>query len=91
MVIAESEIGEDQKEVSAPKSPWKTPVVDGNGSDVSVMMGTESWPALSDAQRTKNSETAAKLDDTPAAVRASGEAASRSPPMQVNLSCNYGF
>ncbi|XP_054798502.1 la-related protein 1A [Prosopis cineraria] len=82
MVIAESEIGEDQKEVNAPKSPWKTPVVDGNGSDVAVMMGAESWPALSDAQRLKNSETAAKLEDASAVVPISGEAASRPPPMQ---------
>ncbi|KAK4279252.1 hypothetical protein QN277_016981 [Acacia crassicarpa] len=82
MVIAESEIGEDQKEVIAPKSPWKTPTVDGNGNDVSVMMGTESWPALSDAQRPKNSETAAKLEDTSVAVGISGETASRPPSMQ---------
>lgn len=91
MVIAENEISEDQKEVNGPKSPWKSPVVDGNGTDVTVMMGTESWPALSDAQRPKNSETASKLEDTSAAVPISGEVASRPPPMQVNLSYLYSF
>lgn len=97
MVIAETEIGEDQKGVNAPKSPWKTPVVDGNGRDVAVMMGTESWPTLSDAQGPKNSENAAKLEDTAskgdgiaATKPISGEVTSRPPPVQVSLSplCN---
>lgn len=80
MVIAENEIGEDQKEIGAPKSPWKTPTVDGKGGDVSVMMGTESWPRLSDAQRPlKNLETAA------ASVSSAGEIASRPSSMQVSM------
>ncbi|KAG4382241.1 hypothetical protein JHK82_038760 [Glycine max] len=79
MVIAENEIGEDQKEIGAPKSPWKTPTVDGKGGDVSVMMGTESWPRLSDAQRPpKNLETAAAA----ASVTSAGEIAPRPPSMQ---------
>ncbi|XP_027329145.1 la-related protein 1A isoform X2 [Abrus precatorius] len=84
MVTAENEIGEDQKEVSAPKSPWKTPTVDGNGGDVSVMMGTESWPALSDAQRPKCLETVAatKPEDAPVSVASAAEIAPRPPSMQ---------
>ncbi|KAG5064552.1 hypothetical protein JHK85_005735 [Glycine max] len=79
MLTADNEIGEDQKEIGAPKSPWKTPTtVDGKGGgDVSVMMGTESWPRLSDAQRPlKNLETAA------ASVSSAGEIASRPSSMQ---------
>ncbi|TKY57085.1 La-related protein 1A [Spatholobus suberectus] len=84
MVTAENEIGEDQKEIGAPKSPWKTPTLDGKGGDVSVMMGTESWPALSDAQRPKNLETAAA-----ASVSSAGEVAPRPPSLQkVNGSGN---
>jgi len=80
MVTAETEIGEDQKGVAAPKSPWKTPAVDGKGGDVSVMMGTESWPALSDAQRPpKNAEIAAT------SVANVGEIAPRPPSMQVSM------
>ncbi|QCE01528.1 la-related protein 1A [Vigna unguiculata] len=84
MVTAETEIGGDQKGVAAPKSPWKTPAGDGKGGDVSVMMGTESWPALSDAQRPpKNVEIAA------ASVANVGEIAPRPPSMQkVNGSGN---
>ncbi|WVY90017.1 hypothetical protein V8G54_035531 [Vigna mungo] len=84
MVTAETEIGGDQKGIAAPKSPWKTPAGDGKGSDVSVMMGTESWPALSDAQRPpKNVEIAA------ASMANVGEIAPRPPSMQkVNGSGN---
>ncbi|KAL2316929.1 hypothetical protein Fmac_030805 [Flemingia macrophylla] len=83
MVTAENEIGEDQKEIGVPKSPWKTPNADGKGGDVSVMMGTESWPALSDAQKPKNVETAA------ASVSSAGEIAPRPPSGQkVNGSGN---
>ena len=84
MVIAENEI-EDQKEASAPKSPWKTPVTDGNGTDVPVVMGKESWPPLSDAQRPKNSETASKPED----MATGGEVTSRPPLVQVRLLSLY--
>ncbi|RDX84741.1 La-related protein 1A, partial [Mucuna pruriens] len=84
MVTAENEIGEDQKEIGAPKSPWKTPTGDGKGGDVSVMMGTESWPALSDAQRPKNIET---VTTTP--VSTAAEISPRPPSLQkVNGSGN---
>ncbi|XP_061352302.1 la-related protein 1A isoform X2 [Gastrolobium bilobum] len=91
MVTVENEIGEDQKEVSAPKSPWKTPIVDGNGVDVSVMMGTESWPALSDAQRPKNLEIAPpKSEDAAAFVPSAGEVAPPPPSVQkLNGSGNH--
>ncbi|KAI4305851.1 hypothetical protein L6164_029188 [Bauhinia variegata] len=85
MVTAENEIAEDQKEVGAPKSPWKTPLVDGNGTDVPVMMGTESWPALSDAQRPKNSETAGKAEDVAADVPTAGEIALKPSPGQGSV------
>ena len=84
MLTADNEIDEDQKEIGAPKSPWKTPTtVDGKGGgDVSVMMGTESWPRLSDAQRPpKNLETAAAA----ASVTSAGEIAPRPPSMQVSM------
>ncbi|CAL0307496.1 unnamed protein product [Lupinus luteus] len=80
MVTAEKETGEDHnKEMLAPKSPWKTPVVDGNVTDVSVMMGTESWPALSDAQKTKNLDIASSTNPEDAAA---SEIASRSSSVQ---------
>jgi len=54
MVIADNEVVEDQKEMNAPKSPWKRPSVDGKSVDVPVLVvGTKSWPALSDAQTPK--------------------------------------
>lgn len=84
MVTAENEIGEDQKEIGVPKSPWKTPTLDGKGcSDVSVMMGTDSWPALSDAQKPKSLEAAA------GSVSSVAEVAPRPSSMQkVNGSGN---
>ncbi|XP_015574933.1 la-related protein 1A isoform X1 [Ricinus communis] len=65
MVMAESEGGDDQKEVnSGVKSPWKTPLVaDG------PVMSAESWPALSDAQqlpRSKSADSATKPTVPPA-------------------------
>uniref|UniRef100_A0A5B7AQ06 Putative la-related protein 1A n=1 Tax=Davidia involucrata TaxID=16924 RepID=A0A5B7AQ06_DAVIN len=76
MVMAEND---DQKEVSGPKSPWKTPLVavDGKPADPPVM-GADSWPALSDAQRLKNSDAAAPTTTKPAAAVADG--AAPSPP-----------
>lgn len=62
MVMAENEAGgEDPKELSCGhKSPWKRPLGgDAKGGDGPVM-GAESWPALSDAQRPKNPGPAAK-------------------------------
>ncbi|KAE9614905.1 putative winged helix-turn-helix DNA-binding domain-containing protein [Lupinus albus] len=85
MVTAEKESGEDHnKEMIAPKSPWKTPMVDGNVADVSVMMGTESWPALSDAQKPKNLDiaSAAKPEDAAASVISTGEIAPRPSSVQ---------
>ncbi|CAL0318443.1 unnamed protein product [Lupinus luteus] len=74
MVTTENE----NKDMIAPKSPWKTPMVDVNGGDVSVMMGTESWPALSDAGKPKNIDnvSSAKPED------AAGDIARRSPSVQ---------
>ncbi|CAK9165708.1 unnamed protein product [Ilex paraguariensis] len=58
MAMAENEAtGDDQKDVSGPpKSPWKT----ATAADASRLMAadTDSWPALSDAQRPKNSDAA---------------------------------
>ncbi|XP_015973451.1 la-related protein 1A isoform X3 [Arachis duranensis] len=86
MVTAENEIGveDHQKEASAPKSPWKTPVADdGNGAEVSVMMGNESWPALSDAQRPKNVDSVvAKSEDSAASVKSVVEVSPRPPTLQ---------
>ncbi|KAF2324141.1 hypothetical protein GH714_008072 [Hevea brasiliensis] len=70
MVMAESEGGDDQKEVnSGPKSPWKTPVV----ADAPVM-GAESWPALADAhhqQRSKSIDSATKPTSVPSPTQGS--------------------
>ncbi|KAJ7960434.1 La-related protein like [Quillaja saponaria] len=68
MVMAANKVGEDQKDVDAPKSPWKTPVSDAKVPDVPVMMGAESWPALADAQRPKNPDTPGKPEVLAAAV-----------------------
>lgn len=70
MLMAESEGGDDQKDVnSGPKSPWKTPVV----ADAPVM-GAESWPALADAhhqQRSKSSDSATKPASVPSPTQGS--------------------
>ncbi|GAB2275042.1 hypothetical protein Dimus_009810 [Dionaea muscipula] len=66
MVMVMAETGgtgtvDDRKEAAeggaGPRSPWKKPV--DKGTDAPVM-GAESWPALADAQRHKNSEVTAK-------------------------------
>lgn len=93
MVIADSEISEDQKEISAPKSPWKRPSgVDGKTVDVPVMViGTKSWPALSDAQTQKPKNhvdtVSAKVEDVAVvSVSSVGEVAPRaSSVVQVCL------
>ncbi|OMO91478.1 hypothetical protein COLO4_18350 [Corchorus olitorius] len=41
--MAENETSDDQKEV---KSPWKTPVIDGEKAADAPVMGTQSWPDL---------------------------------------------
>ncbi|OVA13773.1 Protein of unknown function DM15 [Macleaya cordata] len=56
--------GDDQKEQSGLKSPWKKPVFDKKGIEVPVM-GAESWPALAEA-RPKNLE--ASVASKPIAV-----------------------
>ncbi|KAJ7964887.1 La-related protein 1A [Quillaja saponaria] len=81
MVMAANEVAEDQKEVGAPKSPWKTPVNDGKGADVSVMMGAESWPALTDAQRPKNPDAPGKPEALAATVPITDGVSSRPPPL----------
>lgn len=43
---------------SEPLSPWKTPV--DNPADSTTVMASDTWPALSDVQRAKNSEGSAK-------------------------------
>lgn len=48
--MAENEIGDDQRELSGRKSPWKTPMLDGKSTDA-PLMGGEAWPALADAQQ----------------------------------------
>ncbi|XP_019461891.1 PREDICTED: la-related protein 1A-like isoform X2 [Lupinus angustifolius] len=85
MVMAKNEIGNDHnKEVIAPKSPWKTPMVDVNGVDVYLMTGTESWPTLSDAQKPTNIDNvlAAKQDAAAASNGDIADIAPRSPSVQ---------
>jgi len=65
MVIADNEISEDKREISAPKSILKRGApsfgkkkrvrwADQKSDDVPVLVvGTKSWPALSDAQTPK--------------------------------------
>ncbi|KAK9280617.1 hypothetical protein L1049_014312 [Liquidambar formosana] len=76
MVMAENE--DDQKEV---KSPWKRPV-DGKAADAPVM-GADSWPALSDAQRPKNSDSAVKPQTVLAAAPPVDGVAPPPPPAVV--------
>ncbi|XP_052209933.1 la-related protein 1A isoform X2 [Diospyros lotus] len=64
MVVAENEgSGDEQRDSSsaAPKSPWKTPIAtDGPESPSDApAMAADSWPPLSDAQRPRNSDSAA--------------------------------
>ncbi|CAJ2653844.1 unnamed protein product [Trifolium pratense] len=87
MVIADNEIGEDQKEINAPKSPWKRPSLDGKSVDVPVLMvGTKSWPALSDAQTPKpknHVETvSSNVEDAAVSVPSVGEVAPRPHSVQ---------
>ncbi|GLU02469.1 hypothetical protein SLE2022_197180 [Rubroshorea leprosula] len=70
MVMAENEAGDDQKEV---KSPWKTPVIDGDKAADASVMGTESWPALADAHNRSNTPPAAS--DAPTAIPTTGQGA----------------
>ncbi|PSR86750.1 La-related protein like [Actinidia chinensis var. chinensis] len=61
MVVAENEgSGDEQREASGPRSPWKTPAVADTKAAApdAPVMGADSWPALSDVQqRPKNSDT----------------------------------
>ncbi|GKV08266.1 hypothetical protein SLEP1_g19923 [Rubroshorea leprosula] len=68
MVMAENEAGDDQKEV---KSPWKTPVIDGDKAADASVMGTESWPALADSHNRSNTPPAAS--DAPTAIPTTGQ------------------
>ncbi|XVF05659.1 hypothetical protein REPUB_Repub05bG0191700 [Reevesia pubescens] len=70
MVMAENEAGDDHKEV---KSPWKTPVIDGEKAADAPVMGTQSWPDLSGTPQTS---------DNPQ-VAADGSAPSPSPSPSV--------
>ncbi|GLU11780.1 hypothetical protein SLE2022_285020 [Rubroshorea leprosula] len=63
MVMAENEAGDDHKEL---KSPWKTPVIDGDKAAEAPVMGTESWPALADAHNRSNTPPAATSAPTTA-------------------------
>ncbi|GAB4859275.1 hypothetical protein Ancab_010736 [Ancistrocladus abbreviatus] len=85
MVMAESGMADDQKEVasggSGQKSPWKRPVDKGSGE--APVMGAESWPALSDAQRPKNSEVFGK-PPAAAAAAAKGANATAAPAAIAN-------
>ena len=69
MVVAENEgSGDEQREASGLRSPWKTPsVVDGKaGPPDAPVMGADSWPALSDVQqRPKNSDSIAPKQPPP--------------------------
>ncbi|KAL7174478.1 hypothetical protein ACSBR2_033682 [Camellia fascicularis] len=53
MVVAENEgSGDEQREVSGRKSPWKIPlVVHTKPTPDAPLMGSDLWPALSDAQQ----------------------------------------
>ncbi|KAM7497010.1 hypothetical protein LguiA_021424 [Lonicera macranthoides] len=67
MVMAENEnsSGDDQKEISGqPKSPWKSPAPAQTEPPV-IGADSDSWPALSDAQRSKSSDLAASAVKTP--------------------------
>ncbi|KAM1116425.1 hypothetical protein TB2_006822 [Malus domestica] len=59
MVMAENEVGDDQRDLNVngggPKSPWRTPV-----SLDAPVIAAESWPALADAHRPKSLDAAAK-------------------------------
>ncbi|KAM1754534.1 hypothetical protein ACFX12_006988 [Malus domestica] len=59
MVMAENEVGDDQRDLNVNgggrKSPWRTPV-----SLDAPVMAAESWPALADAHRPKSLDAAAK-------------------------------
>lgn len=79
MMRAENEGSGDEhaiKEVGGPRSPWKTPVaVD---RDAPVMIGVaESWPALSDAQRSKVTE-----DTAPTKPQVAYSAPAPAPPVR---------
>ncbi|GAB2285150.1 hypothetical protein Dimus_019604 [Dionaea muscipula] len=88
MMMAESRMVDDRKEVggggsTASKSPWKRPV--DKGTDAPVM-GAESWPALADAQRPKNSEVTMKPP-----LAAANEAKLTSPSASPNPQGSAGF
>ncbi|XVF68612.1 hypothetical protein PTKIN_Ptkin11bG0015500 [Pterospermum kingtungense] len=64
MVMADNESGDDHKEV---KSPWKTPVIDGEKAAADApVMGTQSWPHLGGTQQTPdNAQVATAAGSAP--------------------------
>lgn len=74
--------GNNQREINGPKSPWKRPL---DGKDVAdaPVMGAESWPALSDAQRMKHSDGTATKVPALAAPAAQDDRGAPPPPAQL--------
>lgn len=58
MVMAENE--------TEVKSPWKTPVIDGEKAADVPVMGTQSWPDLSSTQQTPDNTQVAADGSAPA-------------------------
>ncbi|GMJ08955.1 hypothetical protein HRI_004564700 [Hibiscus trionum] len=68
--MADNEAGDGLNEV---KSPWKTPVIDGENVADAPVMGTQSWPDLSGAQQTPENPQVAADECAPAAPHPSIE------------------
>ncbi|KAE8688842.1 hypothetical protein F3Y22_tig00110954pilonHSYRG00112 [Hibiscus syriacus] len=63
MVMADNEAGDGQNKV---KSPWKTAVIDGEKVADATVMGTQSWPDLSNTQQTPENPQVAAEEYAPA-------------------------
>ncbi|GMI97014.1 La related protein 1a [Hibiscus trionum] len=68
--MADNEAGDGHNEV---KSPWKTPVIDGEKLADAPVMGTQSWPDLSGTQQTPENQKATDDECAPAVPRPSVE------------------
>ncbi|XVF46377.1 hypothetical protein PTKIN_Ptkin03bG0022200 [Pterospermum kingtungense] len=75
MVMAENETGDDHEEV---KSPWKTPVIDGEKVADAPVMGTQSWPDLGGTEQTPDDPQVAADGSAPASSAEQGAAGQKS-------------
>ncbi|XVE79731.1 hypothetical protein DITRI_Ditri14bG0080400 [Diplodiscus trichospermus] len=86
MVMAENEAADDHMEV---KSPWKTPVIDGEKAADAPVMGTQSWPDLGGTQQTPENHQVAADGSAPAPSVEQGVAAQQKSNVAGNTNGSH--